>query len=172
MFRVKASSSLACPPAARAFLALSCVAALCAPLHAQAANTITVLTLDGKTGQPIVPYNLLVRIDHRDAIHSEWLQLSDAGTGTVTVPSTATFLAIQSTYASSMEIYVNCDAAMEKDTSTLHWYSIADILKSGVAMSNECYKGKYADATRVTSKPGQFVLYVRKNNWHESPPEE
>jgi hypothetical protein len=172
MFRIKASASGSCPLAARAFFALSCAAALCAPLHAQEANTITVLTLDGRTGQPIVPYNLLVRIDHRDAIHADWLQLSDDGVGKVTVPSTATFLAIQSTYASSMEIYVNCDAGMEKDTSTLHWYSIPEILKSGVTMSNECYKGKYADATRVTPKPGQFVLYVRKNNWHESPSEE
>lgn len=172
MLQIKASSSLACPLALRAFLAIFCMAALCVPLLAQATNTITVLTLDGKTGQPIVPYNLLIRVDHRDAIHSEWLQLSDDGVGKVTVPSTASFLAIQSTYANSMEIYVNCDAGMEKDISTLHWYSIPEIMKSGVAMSNECYKGKYADATRVTPKPGQFVLYVRKNNWHELPPED
>ena len=59
-----------------------------------------------------------------------------------------------------------------RKTSTLHWYSIPEILSTGVAASNECYKGKYADATHVTPKPGQFVLYVRKNNWHELPPEE
>jgi hypothetical protein len=70
-----------------------------------------------------------------------------------------------------MEIYVNCDAGMEKDISTLHWYSVDEILRSGVAMPNECYKGKYAEATRSIPKPGMFVFFVRKNNWHEMPPD-
>jgi hypothetical protein len=125
--------------------------------------------LDGKTGQPVVPSNLVVRIDHLDAVHNDWLQLNDDGTGKVSAPAGASFLSIQATYDSSTEIYVNCDAGMEKNTGTLHWYSIADILKSGVAMPNECYKAKYAEATRVTPKPGQFVLFVRKTNWRELP---
>jgi hypothetical protein len=116
-----------------------------------------------------VPSNLVVRIDHLDAVHNDWLQLNDDGTGKVSAPAGASFLSIQATYDSSTEIYVNCDAGMEKNTGTLHWYSIADILKSGVAMPNECYKAKYAEATRVTPKPGQFVLFVRKTNWRELP---
>jgi len=76
-------------------------------------------------------------------------------------PSGATFLGVQGAYHKSLDLYINCDAAMEKDTSTLHWYSISDILSTGVAASNECYKGKYADATHVTPKPGQFVFFVR-----------
>ncbi len=127
--------------------------------------------LDGKTGRPIIPSNFIVRIDHLDATHNEWLKLNDDGTGQVTFPSGASWLSIQGTYDSSMEIYVNCDAGMEKDTSTLHWYSVLDILNKGVAMPNECYKGKYAEATHVTPKPGQFILFVRKNSWHELPPE-
>jgi hypothetical protein len=153
------------------FPAVGLAAALLGALHAQETKTVTVLMLDGKTGQPIVPSNLLVRVDHLDAIHNEWLKLNDDGTGQVTVPAGASFLSIQGTYENSVDIYVNCDAGMEKNTSTLHWYSIPEILNSGVATPNECYKGKYADATKTTAKPGQFILFVRKNNWHESPPE-
>ena len=150
-------------------LASTLAANLGIPLHAQADKTITVLMLDGKTGQPIIPSNLLVRIDHLNAVHSDGLKLTDDGLGLVTVPAGASFLSIQGAYESSMQIYVNCDASMQKDTSTLHWYSIADILTSGVSMPNECYKGKYAEATHKENKPGVFIVYVRKNNWHEVP---
>ena len=169
MFRPQAGSFASHPSVARAFLALALAVTLSGALHAQSAKTITVLVLDAKTGQPVVPSNLLVRIDHLNAVHKDWLQLNDDGVGSVSVPAGASFLSIQATYESSTEIYVNCDAGMEKDTSTLHWYSIGDIQKSGVAMPNECYKGKYAEATRVAPKPGQFVLFVRKTNWRELP---
>jgi hypothetical protein len=154
MFRPKAGSLAPRPSAARAFLALVLAATLLGALCAQPPKTIIVLVLDGKTGQPVVPSNLVVRIDHLDAVHNDWLQLNDDGTGKVSAPAGASFLSIQATYDSS---------------GTLHWYSIADILKSGVAMPNECYKAKYAEATRVTPKPGQFVLFVRKTNWRELP---
>jgi hypothetical protein len=132
---------------------------------------VTRLMLDGKTGRPIVPSNFIVRVDHLNATHNEWLKLNDDGTGSVTLPAGTSFLSVQGTLESSMEIYVNCDAGMEKDVSTLHWYSVPDILSAGVAMPNECYKGKYADATKVTPKPGEFILFVRKINWHELPPD-
>ena len=90
--------------------------------------------------------------------------LGDDGTGQVTVPAGATFLSVQGTYDRSMDIYINCDAGMEKDTRTLHWYSISDILNSGVTAPNECYKGKYEDSARAAAKPGEFIFYVRKTN--------
>lgn len=142
---------------------------LCLPSLAQDARTITVLMLDGKTGQPIVPSNFIVRFDHLNAVHNEALQLGDDGVGQITVPAGASFLSVQGTYESSINIYINCDASMEKNTSTIHWYSIAEILNTGVAIPNECYKGKYAEATHQDNKPGIFVLYVRKPNWHEVP---
>ncbi len=159
------------PRVVHALLALVVASAVCGTLHAQAAQTISILMLDGKTGRPIIPSNFLVRIDHLNAVHNEWLTLNDDGTGKVAVPSGASFFSIQGTFNNSMEIYVNCDAGMEKDTSTLHWYSISDILSSGVAMPNECYKGKFANATHVAAKPGQFIFFVRKANWHETPPD-
>jgi hypothetical protein len=155
------------PFSVRILLAFTLLATVSLPLHAQADKTITVLLLDGKTGRPIIPFNLIVRTDHLNAIHNEWLKITDDGMAIVTVPASASFLSIQGTYENSMEIYVNCDAGMEKDTSTLHWYSIADILTSGVAAPNECYKGKYAEATHQANKPGVFVLFVRKRNWNE-----
>jgi hypothetical protein len=143
-------------------------ASLTSPLHAQDAKTITVLVFDGKTGRPIVPDNYVVRVDHLNATHNEWLTIKDDGTATVAVPAKSSFFSVQTTYHRSMDFYVNCDAGMEKDTSTLHWYSVADILASGVSSPNECYKGKFAEATHVAPKPGQFVVYVRPINARES----
>jgi hypothetical protein len=174
MIRTKASPRVTSPFAVHriaihAFLAVTLAAALLGPLHAQTGKTITILMLDGKTGKPIVPSNFVVRIDHLDAIHNEWLKLNDDGTGEVTVPAGTSFLAVQGTYHQSMDIYINCDAGMEKDTHTLHWYSISDILNSGVTAPNECYKGKYEDSARATAKPGEFIFYVRETTWHEMP---
>jgi hypothetical protein len=153
--------------AASLILALACAG----PLHAQTAHTVTVLMLDGKTGQPIIPSNFIVRFDHLNAIRNDAVTVDDGGVAHVLVPAGATYLAVQGTYDNSMNLYINCDAAMEKNIATLHWYSVADILSTGVAMPNECYKGKYAEATHVALKPGTFVFTVRKNNWHELPPE-
>jgi len=127
--------------------------------------------LDGKTGKPIVPSNFIVRFDHRNEVHNDSVVIDDEGVARALVPAGAKYLSVQGTFNNSMEIYVNCDAAMEKDVSTLHWYSVPDILASGVAMPNECYKGKFAEATRINPKPGMFVFFVRKNNWHEMPPD-
>jgi hypothetical protein len=169
MVRPKAASPVLRRFAIRAFMALAGAATLLGSLNAQTAKTVTVLMLDGKTGKPIIPSNMLVRVDHLSDIHNDWLQLRDEGLGTVTLPAAASLLSIQGAYSSSMEIYVNCDAAMQKDVHTLHWYSISDILTKGVNTPNECYKGKYLETTHLDTKPGVFVVYVRKGSWHELP---
>jgi hypothetical protein len=150
------------------FLALAIAAVLCGLLHAQTGKTISIRMLDGKTGLPIVPSNFVVRFDHLDTTHNESLRLGDDGTGQVSVPAGATFLSVQGTYDRSMEIYIDCDAGMEKDTRALHWYPISDILTSGVNAPNECFKGKYEDNARAAAKPGEFIFYVRKPNLRES----
>jgi hypothetical protein len=151
------------------FLTLILAAPVCPPLHAQATHSVTILMLDGKTGKPIVPSNFLVRIDHLNAVHSEWISINDEGLGEVTVPAQTKYLSVQGAYNNSMDTYVNCDAAMQKDVHTLHWYTVADVLAKGINTPNECYKGKYAESTILTTKPGLFVFYVRKDNWHEVP---
>jgi hypothetical protein len=156
------------PTMIRAFLALALAAGLLGLLHAQSGQTISILMLDGKTGKPLVPNNYIVRFNHLDAFHNEALQLNDDGLGKVVVPANATFISVQGTFHTSLDIYINCDAGMEKNTSTLHWYPISEILNSGVAAANECFKGKYAEATHVTAKPGEFIFFVRETNWRES----
>lgn len=172
MLQVKAAPFVSRPLISRQFaaallLVLAFAATLCGTLRAQSPKTITILMLDGKTGKPLVPDNYMIRIDHRNALHNEALEVSDDGSGKVTVPESASFLSVQGTYHGSIEIYVNCDAGMEKDTSAVHWYPIADIMSAGVVTPNECYKGKYANPA-ITAKPGQFVFFVRETNWRES----
>lgn len=152
---------------AAALLVLAVVAGLCGTLRAQSPKSITIIMLDGKTGKPLVPDNYMIRLDHLNSLHNEALQVNDDGSGKVSVPERASFLSVQGTYHGSIEIYVNCDAGMEKDTSTLHWYQIADIMHSGVVAPNECYKGKYSNP-EMAAKPGEFIFFVRETNWRES----
>lgn len=148
-----------------------CLFSLCSAMVAgaqgQPSKTITILMLDGKTGKPLTPNNYIVRFDHSDTIHNESLQISGDGIGKVLVPAGTTFFSVQATYHDSLEIYINCDAGMEKNTSTLHWYSVTDIVNSGVAAPDECYKGKYTDDFGLTPKPGEFVFFVREISWRD-----
>ena len=134
---------------------------------AQERKTITIIMVDGKTGKPIKPDNYIIRFDYHDATRNEVLRLDDEGVGTVYLPVESKMIAVQGTYHASMNIYVNCDAAMQKDISTVHWYNLADILKTGTVTPNECFKGKFAAATRLEPKPGTFVFYVRPVGWHD-----
>lgn len=145
--------------------------ALCATLAAQntppAQKIITIIMVNGKSGKTMIPDNFVIRFNHLNAIRNETLTLNDDGTGKVKVPADATYLSVQGTYESSTNLYVNCDAGMEKDASTLHWYSVADILSSGVSAPNECYKGKYAKSAAIPMAPGEFIFYVREISWRD-----
>jgi hypothetical protein len=145
----------------RAFIALLCAATLCAGLHAQSGNTIQIRLLDGKTGLPVKASNYMVRIDHHDTAHNEWVQIKDDGTVLATLPLDAHEVAIKATYDMSMQTYISCDVAKESDKERDIWYPIAQILKSGVVAPNECSQ------THYTAKPGEFVFFVRKRNWVE-----
>ena len=152
--------------------AVACLAALAAfslPINAQqtkpANRIITIIVADGKTGKTIIPDNYVIHFNHLNAVRNETLLLNDDGSGKVTVPSEATFISVQSTYHNSTDIYMNCDAGMEKDTSTIHWYSIADIISTGIAAPNGCYKGKHAKTAAIPVVPGEFILYVREIGW-------
>jgi len=148
-------------PVFRAFIALLCAAALCAGLHAQSENTIQIRLLDGKTGLPVKASNYMVRVDHHDTPHSEWVKINDDGTVLVTLPADAREIAVKATYEMSTETYINCDVAKESDKHRDVWYPISQIRKSGIVAPNEC------SLTHYTAKPGEFVFFVRKLNWHE-----
>jgi hypothetical protein len=155
------------------------MAAFCGLLCAQTGKTITVRMLDGKTGKLIIASNFLVRVDHEPTVHADWVVQNEDGTGKLTLPKIASLLSIQATYDSSMMIYVNCDTAGEDANPAGLWYSIAEILTSGVAAPNNCVKPAEAAKLKVlnklkpvakpapVAKPGEFVFYVRKQNWRE-----
>jgi hypothetical protein len=102
----------------------------------------------------------MVRINHEETVHANWVVQNEDGTGTLTLPLDASILTIQGTYDSSMEVYLNCDAGAKTETSD-HWYTVSDILATGVVAPNGCGKQKAA------AKPGEFVFYVRRQNWRE-----
>ncbi|MFZ0301739.1 MAG: hypothetical protein WAL75_03600 [Terracidiphilus sp.] len=134
---------------------------------AQAAPTITIRILDGKTGQPINPTNLIIRVDRKDEPNNEGLKLNGADPATALLPQNATVLSVQGSYSDSMEVYINCDVDAGKDSTALKWYSIADILKTGMVTPDLCFKGKFHNKFNIVPKPGEFVFFVRTHNWHD-----
>lgn len=147
-------------------LSLVCISALCAEFNAQTVpaqtvKKITVRILDGKTARRLSATNFLVRIDHQDTIHNDWVHMKDDGSGVLTLPAGATVVSIQATYDYSMETYVNCDSARQKQNPQEHWYPVSKIMTSGVVAPNECSK------MIETAQPGEFIFFVRKETWRE-----
>lgn len=141
----------------------------CSALIAQSGKTITVRVVDGRTGLSVTPDNLQVRIKGHESVNASWVKQKEDGTTEVAIPDGATAISLHATYDNSMAYYINCDVARQKDTSSENWYPIADILSGGIKMPNECGKSKDADKLdSVAVKPGEFVLFVRKKNWHEA----
>lgn len=141
------------------FIALAFIPIL---LHAQDATSISIRLLDGKTGLPVKASNFLVRVDHHDTVHPDWVKIADDGTVVVTLPDDAKEISLKATYDMGMDTYINCDAARESDKERDIWYSIATILKSGIVAPDEC------DKTSFKSKPGEFIFFVRKRSWHDN----
>lgn len=153
-------------------LLLVSMAAVCGCLYAQmgsaeAWKTVTVRVLDSRTGEPVSPDMLMVRINERAANHSNWVRQNDDGSAQVRLPADAKVLSVQATYDNSTEIYINCDAAVEKNTSTKHWYGVPEILASGVVAPNECKQRKHALPPKADAKPGEFVFFVRQRKSRE-----
>lgn len=145
----------------RTIVKFACVAALCAMAHAQTDHVIHIRLLDGKTGKPVDASNFLVKVDHHDTVHNEWVHISDDGSVTVTLPADAQQIAVKATYDMGMDTYINCDAAKQKDKERDIWYPIPVIMKSGAVAPNECSKTEY------TANPGEFVFFVRKRDWRD-----
>lgn len=128
---------------------------------APATHTITVRVLDGRTGKPVSPSNLLVRIDKQKPIHSDWVRQNDDATGFVTLPATAKLVSVEASYDESMSVYMNCDPAPESYPGERHWYSIQAILRAGVVVPDGCAKKKHP-VLLATPKPGELIFYVRE----------
>jgi len=137
------------------------IAAFSVSLPAQTTNTISVRLLDGKTGLPVKASNFLVRVDHNETDHPDWVTIGDDGTVLITVPADAKKISLKATYGMGMDTYIDCDAAKENDKERNIWYSIATIISTGIVAPDECALTKYKP------KPGQFTFFVRKRSWHD-----
>jgi hypothetical protein len=138
-----------------------------AMLPAQDAKLITLRILDGRTGNPVSPSNVQVLFNHQQEAHGNWVDQKEDGSIEVKVPPDAKAIAVRATYLNSLEYYINCDVAKQKNTEEISWYPVADVLTSGLAIPNECVNQKAAAKVKVTAKPGEFVIFVRQRNWRE-----
>ena len=154
--------------AAATFVAALCATLICAQQSQKQPRILTVIMVDGKTGKTMIPDNFVIRFNRLDAIRNETLTLNDDVSGKVRLPADAKLISVQGAYHNNIDLYINCDAGMEKDASTLHWYPITDILSNGLSAPNECYKGKYAKTVAIPPAPGEFIFYVREPTWRDS----
>jgi len=156
----------------RVVLLLACVAVFCGSLCAQTERIVTIRMLNSKTGNLIATSDFLVRIDHGQTAHGNWVVKNEDGTGKLTVPDSATVLSIRATYDSNTLTYANCDADKDLGSSDRapgldRWYKIADIVASGVVAPNGCGGKKVVEKFQVVAKPGEFVFFVRKMSARE-----
>jgi len=156
----------------RVFFLLLCLAACCGLLTAQQQKTITIRMVDNRTGHLIATSNYLVRINHQEAEHGDWVKKNEDGTGRLILPVEANLLSIHATYEDATMIYVNCDADKDRGSSDHaaapdHWYPLADILTTGVVAPNQCVGKKVPEKLQVVAKPGEFVFFVRPQNSRE-----
>jgi len=156
----------------RVFLLIVCLATFCGSVCAQAGKTITVRMIDTRTGILIASSNFLVRINHQQEEHGNWVEKNEDGTGNLTLPANAEVVSIHATYESATLIYANCDADKDHGSadhapSPDHWYPIADILSKGVVAPNGCIGKKVPEKLQVVAKPGEFVFFVRPLNSRE-----
>jgi hypothetical protein len=148
---------------------LLCMAALGGALSAQTQKAITLRMMDGKTGRLIATADFLVRVDHQETVHANWVKMNDDGTGKLTLPGNPSLLSIRASYDSSTSFYVNCDA--NNDTKGKNpgpildrWYSVSEILEKGIVAPNDCIGKKVPEKLQLFAKPGEFVFFVRKMN--------
>jgi hypothetical protein len=66
-----------------------------------------------------------------------------------------------------MQTYVNCDSTLENTVRVGRWYSISEVLASGVVAPNGCGKPKDAAKIKPAAKPGEFVFLVRRMSTSE-----
>jgi hypothetical protein len=156
----------------RAVAALACVAMACVAAFAQTQNAITIRMVDGRTGMLIATSNFLVRVNHQQTEHADWVKQNEDGTGSLTLPADAEVVSIHASYDSATLIYANCDAdkdrgSSEKAPAQDHWYPVAEILAKGLVAPNDCIGKKVPEKLQVVAKPGEFVFFVRRLNPRE-----
>jgi hypothetical protein len=152
----------------RMLLVTTLMASFCCCVQAQNTKKIIIRILDSKTGHPVQPTGYMIRVDHQTTIHGDWVKQNEDATGDLLIPADASVVSIHASYDNSMEIYINCDSDKPRDVPGEVWYSISDILTSGIVSLDNCVKAKQVAKIKVPDpKPGEIVLFVRPKNWRE-----
>lgn len=148
-------------------LGLVSIAALCGMAQAQSPANVRLRLLDGKNGRIITGAGILVRADHDSTIHGDWVKANEDGTSNIRVPAKAVELQVHATYENATSYYVNCDGPVAMDTPVEMWYKVSDIMTSGVIATDGCIKAKDFEKLKISVKPGELVLFVRKESWRD-----
>lgn len=156
----------------RVFVIAVSLAAFCLPICAQTEKTITVRMVDSRTGLLIASSNFLVRINHQQEEHGNWIVKNEDGTGNLTLPPDTEVVSIHATYEAATLVYANCDADKDRGSAEHapaqdRWYPVATILSSGIVAPNGCIGKKVPEKLQVVAKPGEFVFFVRPLNTRE-----
>jgi hypothetical protein len=137
--------------------------AMCGALYAQTERTITIRMLDSKTGQPITTSEFQVWTGtsltsaQTSGVPPHWIKPDKDGAGEMALPPSASVITVtvHAQYGAAGWGYVNCDRLKDRGPFREHWYSISEILASGVTAPNYCGKLK------AVAKPGEFIFFVR-----------
>jgi hypothetical protein len=120
--------------------------------------SIIIRMLDSRTGTPILNEELRVYVDHASRTNSFYIKPNKLGESEFDLEVQNTAIAVHDETPPWGRI--NCDSNKDR-TYQQHWYSVADILKTGVVAPNRCNQRK------ATAKPGEFIFFVRYGSWWE-----
>jgi hypothetical protein len=158
----------------RAALGVLCSLMFLSPLiSAQSPKTIILRMVDNKSGHVIETSDFLVQINHQTDVHADWVKTGPDGVSILTLPPEASVVSIHAKYDLSLSVYVNCDTQQGRNVTNGAaredpWYPVATILSFGTLAPDLCGHSKEADKMHYTAKPGEFVFFVRKQNWREA----
>jgi hypothetical protein len=146
----------------RLFSSIILVALVCNYLCAQPEKVITIRLVDSKTGSPVIQDNLKLQvwINHNTRDHGISLQQDKTGEASLAITEEMRSILILVPQAKDGWCLVNCDSVKDHPY-VAHWYSVADILKSGVVEPNHCNNRK------TVAKPGEIVIFIRPPTFWE-----
>jgi hypothetical protein len=123
--------------------------------------------LDSKTGEPITGSEYAISFNNLPdskiaGVDPYWKEGGERN-GILDIPfdPSGVSIAVRSSYGPGNWSYVNCDSVKDRGPYSVHWYGIAEILKTGVAAPNGCSKRQAA------AKPGEFIFFVRPLTFSE-----
>jgi hypothetical protein len=152
---------------------LICLVFFGSSVYAQTPKTISLRMIDNKTGRVIETTDFLVQINHQTDLHADWVKTGPDGGGILTLPPDASVISVHAKYDLSMSVYVNCDTQQGRNITNGApredpWYPVATILSFGILAPDLCGHSKEVEKMHYTAKPGEFVFFVRKQNWREA----